>query len=158
MPLPRLRLTIRWMMIAVAGVALFLFVGSKLIWQPLYVSSITRSQIGVTFLHSTHRRSAWGTTGSGEMPMERGSRLHYVFQADGRGGMEIVEYHEKTGRIQIGDRDYGAIRKGDVVDFGMGQVLVNGRPRSSVVVQPRAWLHRMLSTIPLAPAGFVPPQ
>jgi hypothetical protein len=147
MKLPRVRFTIRWMMVAVVGASLLL-----LLWlkanprapiRPVYISKITDSINGITFRHARHLPSPESTLSSGTGKTSRGTTIYWISWTNGFGAGELIEYENESMHLWYGAVDYGPIMKGDLVDFGLNGVLVNGRERtrfgSRLLRRPHRW-------------------
>ena len=136
MRVPRVRLTIRSMMLVLIGVALSLWLGrSAMPRPPITVSTVTSN--GITFRLSHPRLTPEGSIIGGTGQTKRGRSISWVSWADGFGGGEMLEYDLETMRLRVGDLDYGPIQQGDVVEYRSGEVLVNGRARTPVTARPR---------------------
>lgn len=137
MKLFRKRLTIRWLMAAVALASLLLVLYPKVFPRgPLYHSSFTDPVDNIAFRHSRLGLSPGGSWGSGEGDTSRGTKLRWVAWSDGSGHVEMLEYEDQPLRIYVGNKDYGPIARGDVVDFGLDEVRVNGSRRTPTIARP----------------------
>ncbi len=125
-------------MMAMIGVALLLWLAvSYFPRPPVSVSTTTDYGSAITIRLHHPRLSTKGGGGAGVGKTKRGTTIRWDNWMDGFGNGEMIEYEEETMRLRADDLDFGPVKRGDVVDYGFGELLVNGHARKPAPALPK---------------------
>lgn len=145
-------------MVAVALTAVLCYFIAKQFPRPsIRQSTLTDNVRGLTYRHSHLGFALDAVFSNGSGKTKSGNTIHWVSWIDGHGGGELLEFEEGEMRLRSGDQDYGTIARGDIVDFGLGGIRVNGVERKSVFAGPGHEQPRWSPPNSLVPASLVIP-